>query len=260
MKIKHLLLIILSLLNIYSTCKPRILTPPARMWPNETPGSLGKGTNAVRMTGGAHLALSHGWMGGFGYQAGSWTLAYHRGFTDLLEAGVQASLLAIDDQGWDVDKKPYVGNIRIAAKLSPEPVRRLLGLRSGLGIGFSDAGEFFCIDGGLILGFENPYIVPFLNPGMYISFPFNTETVDFGVDDDDPDDPMPTGYADDLEITWGFEAGLGFKLYPLGFFKKSEFRKSFAIYGISSFTQCVVQHHEDIELFLSFGGGIEVSF
>jgi hypothetical protein len=169
-------------------------------------------------------------------------------------------MLIINDNDFDVDQKPYAGNIRIAAKLSPEPVRRLLGFRSGLGLGFSDAGEFFCIDGGLVLGFDNPYIVPFLNPGMYISLPFNTEIVDFGVDDSDPDDPMPEGYADEMEITWGFESGVGFKLYPLGFFNKSEFRKLFAIYGISSVTQCVVQYHEDIEWFFSFGGGIEFSF
>ena len=164
----------------------------------------------------------------------------------------------IDDEGWDVDKKPYVGNIRIAAKLSPEPVRRWLGLRSGLGLGFSEAGEFFCVDGGLILGFDNPYIVPFLNTGMYVSFPFNTETVDFGLDD--PDNPTSPGYADDLEITWGFDGGLGFKLCPLGFFKQKEFGNSFALYGISSITQSVAQYHDYIMWTYSFGGGIEFSF
>jgi hypothetical protein len=256
MKIKYLLLIFLSLLNMYSSCIPRIYTPPARMWPNETPGSLGKGKNAVRFSGGAHLGDAG--MGGFGFHAGSWTFAYHRGFTDLLEAGVQASMLIIDDAGWNVDKKPYVGNIRVTAKLSPEPVRRWLGFRSGLGLGFSDAGEFFCIDGGLILGFDNPYIVPFINTGMYVSFPFNTETVDFGVSFDDP--YMPVGYADDPEITWGFESGLGFKLCPTGFSKQKEYKNSFSLYGISSITQCVAQYHEDIEWFYSFGGGIEFSF
>ena len=261
MKVKHILLIFLSLLNIYSTCKPRICTPPARTWPHETPGTLEKGKNSVRMMGGAHLHLEPAvFSNTLNYRAGSWTFAWHRGFTNNLEAGVQASLLAINDEDWDVDKKPYAGNIRIATKLSPEPMRRLLGLRSGLGLGFSEAGEFFCIDGGLVLGFDNPYIIPFFNPGMYISFPFNTETVDFGLSDDFPDDSMPTAYADDPEITWGFESGLGFKLYPLGFSKKSELRKSFALYGISSVTQCVVLYHEDVEWFFSFGGGIEFSF
>jgi hypothetical protein len=242
----HLLVPAAALLNVFATCQPRLYTPPVRLWTQESPAPLAEGENAVSFFGGGHLGV---YMGFDEFRAASGAMTYRRGLTDLLELQGQASLLSVSPRSSAPDVGTRSPGLRLGLKFSPKPLRRVLSLRGGAGIGFSEAGEYAGADLGVSFGYENPYCTPFLNGGVYISQPFNTRMVFFG-----------TGEADIAERSMGFDGGLGLKFLPVRSARNGG-RAPFdvATYGVGAWTMVTSPHHDPIWP-LSVGGGVEVVF
>ena len=204
----------------FAGCTPRVYCPPSRIWSHETPGTIGQGNNSVSAAGGIHIfhvegspsmtsiaRLPHGISGVIGYK---------RGIGDNLDARADFTLFGLThprDEG--VLDKPFLGALRLSGKYNPPWARRFLSVWLGAGGGTSMMGQYATIDEGLVLGFENPYVVPFAAAGFFTSFPFNTKWLLLDTDPDPGDDDFnmtpQTRYYDRPEITWGPEFSGGFK-------------------------------------------------
>lgn len=249
MKLIHALLVAaIGILNMFATCDPRLYSPPARLWSVETPGSLPKGRNAITAIGGTHIGYY-----GFNFSAFSGTLQYRKGFTENLEGCGSFSFMYINPQEYSLDISTVTGNIRLGTKYNFSFAKRVMAARGGIGLGTSGIGQYFSLDIGLVLGFENPYLVPFITGGYQLSQPFNTKIVDFGADDDGK------GSADEAEFTNGWEFGGGFRVGPFAF-TKSAYDLSLAFYGLGAWTQLRSPNHRESDSPISIGGGVEFYF
>lgn len=239
--------------SVHSTCNPRLFVPPGDLWPNDTPKPLKKGGNAIVALGGYHGNLEV--MSDFPIDAQSGIIEYRYGIIDQLEASADISFLHINTDDNSINVRPYVAGIRIGIKYSPTKINRIMAFRLGSGFGTSEAGQYVPFDYGIILGFENPYIVPFSYIGGYVSIPFNTKYIFFDIDEDDPEI-----YADIPQNTWGLQTTIGFKVYPPGFSESMKNnRLSFCLYPLVTFTTLNSRNAES-ETAFSLGGGIEFLF
>ena len=69
----------------------------------------------------------------------------------------------------------------MGAKWSPKQTGQHLRFIGGLGAGTYTGGPFLSPDLGIVLAYENPYVVPFLTLSGYVSIPLDAQEVDIGV-------------------------------------------------------------------------------
>ncbi len=256
--LKCLCIAILSLFCTFSSCPPKVYTPPTRLWPGETPAPLAKKQQAIGVNTGAHTVGAGGWGPGLELMGASGALYYRRGLTDNLEIGADIGMLNLKPAGYAPDVNPFAGSLRLAVKYSPAQFHRFASVRLGAGAGTSGAGQYCSFDGGINLGWETVWVTPFVNCGGFLSIPFNARIIHFEV----TDSANSVFYADRPEVTYGFDAGAGLKIHlvsPKKFAQKEKQKLTPSIMLMAALTVLDTRYHDPETLF-SFGGGMEFSF
>lgn len=241
--------------NMYCSCDPRMYTPPARLWPQETgPKPLDAGSSAFAAAGG----MSFGYCG-FDLTAGSGSLTYRRGLPHGLEANGTVSYLRLGTSGYSVTAgknrdsfTPGAVGVHLGARYGPGALQRFVSGRLGAGMGFSPVGNYVGFDLGTVVGWHNPRVVPFVSPGLYVSLPFNTKRVYFI---DLEDQPFIT--ADEADITWGFEAGGGLKVFVLSKERADPDPYTLGFYVVGK-TTSLMSRNRPTDWPTSVGGGMEI--
>lgn len=250
--LKCLCIVILSLLCMFSSCPPKVYTPPTRLWAGETPAPLEKNKQAVGVNSGAHTSSLGPW-GGIGLIGTSGSLFYRRGVTDNLEIGADIGLLNLNPAGEDPDVNPLAGSLRLAVKYSPTRYHKFASARLGAGLGTSGAGQYCSFDGGINLGWETVWATPLANFGGFLSVPFNAEMINFSK----TDSAHSEFYADRAEVTYGFDAAAGIKIRLVQPKTHTLVPSLLIMAGLAVLD---TRYYEDPETFFSFGGGLEFSF
>lgn len=170
---KTFILLVAALL--FSGCTAHVFSPPATGGSLETVKPLGE--SVVRVG-----ARANSQSDGFGPKAKTFSAQFRRGFAQKFELGADLSLFHIKGvEQADKDLSPYVGTLRLGGKL--EVLENYMAIQGGVGGGFSDAGQFFSPDLGIILAVENPYLVPFVNVSGFVSQPINPKAIDVTIAD-----------------------------------------------------------------------------
>lgn len=170
---KTQLVILWTLIGMISGCSPHAFSPSARMMPLQSVATLRPGQMAVGAQGGTAAEVP-------GAQLVGGSARLRRGFTDSVEGSVEGMLLWVRGKR-DIPTHRGIYGLRAGAK-----VRALdwLALEGGLGGGGSSAGGFVQPDVGVVLAFENPYLVPFIDGGAGLSLPLGARRVRIDIDDD----------------------------------------------------------------------------
>jgi hypothetical protein len=254
---KYLLVILTGMLCLAASCTIRVYTPPTRLWPDETsPMPLAKGRNAVSATGGwaQNFSIFDDW------STGSGTLTYRRGLSDRVEGEVNISYLRVPTREYHLNVEPQAFSVRAAVKASTPELSRLISVRAGAGLGTSGAGQYAGLDLGFILGWHNPYLVPFFTGGGFVSVPFNARAIIFFPPDSNTMVAQHYVYADNLETTYGIEGGGGVKYYILSKERKNPDKISLGVYAVGKITLLKALYHDVVGLPVSAGLGAEVEF
>ncbi|QDG53946.1 hypothetical protein FIV42_25345 [Persicimonas caeni] len=148
-----------------------VYSPPARIAPLES----SKPVAEDRTTGGVSVR-SEGEI--FGLAAASATLKVRHGVTEHSEVGVDANFMTIDDSDAAADLDPTIWSARVGGKWAPELLGDHVALIYGVGGGTSDGGQHISPDVGLVVAYENPYVVPFASVDGFVSEPINAQPID----------------------------------------------------------------------------------
>jgi hypothetical protein len=151
-------------------CAHQVYSPPARMLPLESAATLSEGETGVQVEGAVHEAA-------FGGSAESGAVRVRHGFGANVEGALEADGLHID--GHSV-AHTYPDAFAARAGIKAEILGHDLSITAGLGTGGSAGGGFVSPDAGIILAFENSYVVPFASVRASASLPFDRHTVDTG--------------------------------------------------------------------------------
>jgi hypothetical protein len=180
-------------------CSHTLYSPPVRGVPLDTPAVLDPGQASGGLGGSYHGAL-------FGPDVASGTVHGRVGLAPDLEGAAEVRLSHVLG---DSSSRAFrgIGSGRLALKWNPPHLERYLAVTGGAGGGGSAAGGFLGADLGLVLGFENPYVVPILALQLHGSLPVGARTVDIS----DPDEP-PGSRLDHPRLTYGHELTLGLKV------------------------------------------------
>lgn len=140
-----------------TACTPFALSPPARTLPLESSATLDEGDLAVQAAAGPHQAI-----GRYGAEAAA---RVRYGVVEHVEAQAEASYAYID---YGDERSPHLGAGRLGLKYAPI---EHLAFVAGLGAGGHVHGGFIAPDAGVILAYENPYLVPWAAVRGTISVP-----------------------------------------------------------------------------------------
>ena len=217
-------------------CSYRVVSPPARMAPLESPATLPVGTNGLAAEGGFASAT-------FGPEVIFGSVRYRR---RLIEEQLDGS---IEVNGLHVLGGTDVSTFREAYSLHLGLKYRMLGVLSlvgGVGGGGSAAGGFISPDVGFIAGFEKPYVIPFISVRGFLSQPFAAREIDLGIDDDERKRGTP-------QTTFGLVTLSGVRV-PLSF-------DGFTTHSLAlGFTGTIISDRHKGYGFLGFVGNFEVVF
>lgn len=170
-------------------CTPFALSPPARALPLESSATLAPGRVAVQASGGWHNAARDG---------GNATVGARIGVAEHVELQGEASYLHVD---YGDERSPYGGAGRVGVKLAPvEHVAFVL----GVGAGGHAYGGFVAPDAGVVLAYENPYVIPWGAFRVMFSLPVDPSTVVVSHEDE----LLPLVPPD----TFGWQASTGIRL------------------------------------------------
>jgi hypothetical protein len=193
---------LLPLLAVSSlACEHNVYSPPALPLPLEAPRSLNQGQTAIQAEGASEGAMLWGpdvVVGG---------AAVHRGFGHGTEASLGGNVVHIRGDS-AAGTSPDIISARAGAK--QELWGHHLSALVGLGGGHSAGGSFVSPDLGLIVGFDNPYVVPFASAHVMASVPIAARQVDTSA----PPDP-PGTHVDTPKTTGGYGGTFGLRI-PIG--------------------------------------------
>lgn len=227
-----LLLVISTLLTL--ACSHNAYTPPSRTMALASPQTLQKDEAKLRanVTGSADL---------FGPAVAAASGGYRRGMDEELELEVDLSYFQVMDRS-TANTTRGIAMARVGGKYRPTQSAHLA-LVAGAGGGYSPAaGAYLSGDLGVVVGYENRYVVPYLSAGVFGSVPLNPRAVNVtGVEDQ-------STFMDTPENTVGLSVGAGLKI-PV--------RSAALLLGLSN-TRLMDNDSEDD--FLSVGAGVETSF
>jgi hypothetical protein len=157
------------LLLLATACSPIALSPALRSVPLETAATAREGH--VVMRGGA------GYHGGWGAEVTTASGGAGIGVAQDVELQVEGNF-AYDDTIAHGTRSlsPFVGAGRIGIK---HRLLDCLAVTGGVGAGSGPWGAFGGGDLGVILAYENPYVIPFFAARMQLSLPINAQTETF---------------------------------------------------------------------------------
>jgi hypothetical protein len=179
-------------------CNAHVYSPPARIAPMESSKPVAEGTTSGGVSGGSQGEL-------FGPETLSATAKVRHGVTEHSEVGVDANFMVVDDSQAAADIDPTIWSARVGGKWAPDPLGDYVSLIYGVGGGSSEGGQFVSPDVGVVMAYENPYVVPFVSVDGYVSEPINAQPVDVSLNEDGVGTNIQTASR-----TWGatFAGGL----------------------------------------------------
>ena len=193
--------LLLAAATALAGCPTHVLSPPSQFLPLESPAPLAAGETWLGAEGGVGGAV-------FGPDVATGAVVARRGLTDTLELRADATLASILANG-RADTSPWIGSGRVGVKALFAPSFPHLAWTAGLGGGTSAGGAFATADLGVIVGYENPIIVPFLSVAGLVSVPLTRHEVDITRADAEPGDPA---VLDTPNTTLGARVGFGVRV------------------------------------------------
>lgn len=167
-------------------CVRQVWSPPAGYVPLEGPAPIAPGEVRVGASfGGGGVGIGADLVGG--------ALKYRRGMEQIEVQGEVAAVVVAEDS--EAGTFPAILSARAGMKGLLVPGFRHAAWRLGAGLGGSAGGVFGALDGGFVLGFDNPWVVPWAEVGGIVSVPLSSEDVDITKPDDDEriiDHPVTT--------------------------------------------------------------------
>ena len=153
----------LVLFSLLTACTPHAYSPPARTIPLEAPASIGLGRTGVQVEGGLGTIV-------FGASYVHASARVRHGVQEQTDISVEGSFVHFLDTGDDLEGAShlgiYSGRFGVKHAFSPH-----VAVATGIGGGGSAGGAFISPDVALILGYENPYCVPFVSGRLAVSIP-----------------------------------------------------------------------------------------
>ena len=143
----------------------------------ESPGTLGKRECAVSGAGGflgqvLDYSVLNGW------------LSVKYGVTERVDIGVRGyGIIYPDAEMTYSDYNPFSLGTMVHSKVALVP--GIFAMTGGIGYGFSDLANYLFLNYGLIAGFENRYVVPFVYLGSHFGIPINPEERDLSTIEND---------------------------------------------------------------------------
>jgi hypothetical protein len=149
------------LLLVLIGCSPYVHSPPGRSLPLETPKALNPRETGVQVEGG-------GTVGQYVHLAGA-TLRVRHGLVKGLDGNVEGGFerIRVSSSTYRIDDR-WLFTGRIGFKYAPIDH---FAIRAGVAGGGWTGGGFVSPDVSLIAGYENPYCVPFIDLGWFMSIP-----------------------------------------------------------------------------------------
>lgn len=147
-------------------CSPIALSPAIRTVPLETAQTVRADHVAVRASGGGHDEV-------FGPRVATASGGLSVGVVDDVELQLDGSFAYVASLESRATLSPYAAAGRIGVKHQPV---EWLALTAGVGAGSGPWGAFMGGDLGVILAYENPYVVPFFAARMQLSQPIHGQT------------------------------------------------------------------------------------
>lgn len=159
--------ITLSILVLLFGCSPYVHSPAGRSFPLEAAKALNPRETGFQVEGG----------GGFGDEVnlGGLTARVRHGLVKGLDGSFEAGFqrFRINENDYQISNR-NIFTARLGIKYAPiDHVALVAGLAGGGWTG----GGFISPDASLILGYENPYCVPFISVGGYWSIPVRENIV-----------------------------------------------------------------------------------
>lgn len=197
-------------------CTPQVYSPPARALPLEAPAALGDGVSALQLEAGSSSEV-------FGPSVVHAMGRARHGLTDTLDLSAEANFLIVTNGDPETGAEvPHRGiySARLGLKYAVSPN---FALTFGAGGGASAAGGFLSPDVGVIFGFENPHVVPFVSLRGFLSQPIAARDVTI------PDSDGDLTLRPDLTLGFGFTTGIRI---PFGQWFDARNRRAAALVGI----------------------------
>ncbi len=224
-------------------CTPRVYSPPARALPMEAPASIGDGQTALQLEGGMSgmtfgPSLLHG------------TARVRHGLSEELEMSGEANIVGVvigDDDYEETDAHRGIYSARFGLKRS---FSRHFALRFGLGSGGSAGGGFVSPDVGLVVGFDNPVVVPFGGVSVFTSVPLGAREVSF-----------VNGSGDELALSPYTTLGVGWNAglrVPFGEALDLDHRRMALVFGAGGTWLRTFHGEGDKDLTVGFTFGLEI--
>ncbi|MGB7568976.1 MAG: hypothetical protein WBM07_14035 [Chitinivibrionales bacterium] len=235
--------VVVAILSIVN-CSYHPFVPPGEIISISTPATLNKNQFSISGAFGNSSELEL-----FGYSLNNSWIKLNYGLTNSIELSISSSGIFLEDtEKTFVDYKRYSLGGYVSSKVSLIP--KILSINGGIGIGFSDLGNYSNIDVGIIWGWENKIIVPLGQIDMFLGLPFNPQNHDLSLLSDEPQEFM---YKP--ESTIGLKVNTGAKFPVLLWLGKNDKFSIYLVYGLSE-----VWDSKANDQFLSFGGSVEYKF
>lgn len=224
-----------------SGCSAHVFSPPANIAPMESVAVTP--TDETRLAGFVTSQKLD-----FGPHTTTLSARVKQGLGHNFEAGLDANFTAFDtSQAKNEDLAGQVGSARINGKWSP--IGNYFALTAGFGAGTHTGGQFIAPDLGIVLAYENQYLIPYANVSAFLSQPLNAKPVDISYSDDDSAKPL----IQTPDTTWGATWTLGVKL-PLTNVAGLPFAPYFGLTGVALWDDTKNTR------VAGFSGGIDVTF
>jgi hypothetical protein len=225
--------VLVALLLFAVACSHNAYTPPARAMAFTSPKTLEKDHTSIR----ANLS---GVTDAFGPSLAAGSLGVRQGLDERLEVVSDLSYLQVTDKSV-ANTSRGIAMARVGSKYRPTRTDHLA-IVAGLGGGFSPAaGSYLSTDVGVVAGYENRSLIPYVGLCAFGSVPLSPKEIDVtGVEDDKQ-------FKDTPEATFGLSLGAGLKV-PIG--------RVALQFGL---TTSRLWDNDSSDGFLSIGAGIETS-
>jgi hypothetical protein len=217
-----------------AACNHNVYTPPARAFGITSPQVLEDGETAVRANVSSSSQL-------FGPEIIAGSAGVRRGTANNVELVGDLSYAKVNEAS-AADSNRSIAMGRIGGKVHPTESRNLA-ITAGIGGGYAPAaGMYASADLGVVVGYENRYVIPFASAGAYTSVPIDPKEVNTT----QPGDSEQR--LDTPEKTLGLTIGAGLKI-PLD--------SSALLLGM---TWVQVHDNDSHDEFMTIGAGVETTF
>lgn len=187
------------LLALLGGCLAYVHSPPGRSFPLESPKTLHQRETGIQLEAGGGIEAGVGLPG--------FNVRVRHGIIDKLDGSAEFGYQRIRTEGFYIassDRNVFTG--RLGLKYAPI---EHIAFTAGLAAGGWGGGAFLSPDLKLILGYENRFVVPFVDVGGFTSHPLRADEV--VITDVNP------GFVDESLIaapvfTYGWTVGIGVRI------------------------------------------------